>query len=521
MNLPLTFPHQFISCTSSITAQVKFEGEGVDDYGGPYREVFQLVCDELQLPDPYSLQEKALESGQKENNSEEDGEKSLRGCVRNFLPLLFPTPNFSSTDECAERYRYMFRPGDLSDLHLELYGFLGQLVGIAVRSKITLDLALPSYIWKCVAREALSENDIHSFDAPAARFITRLASLHDRLQVLKSKSKTVLSLNAQFQGDEDADRSARTAAVSSGKEISSPICGGRSNKEVGKKSVTASLGSEKSAARRSQTSRDGSLRSAGSPTASRVPSLTAPDSCSKTDTTIDSPVREGRSREGETRGSGGKKGTDITVESVTMEIQDILQDIDWTYVRSDQRTCELIQGGLNRPVRLEDLGLYLQLYVQARLREGHAAIRAFRSGLSSIVPESSFTLSSWEDVQRIVCGCRTVDIDRLRDNTEYDEDVTAQDQHVLYFWEILHEFSEEEKIRFLKFVWARPTLPPKGVEFLQKMKIQSAIGDEAQGKPDQYLPKAHTCFFSINLPRYSSKQVRTLLKLCMIAVPIC
>jgi len=35
--------------------QVKFEGEGVDDYGGPYREIFQLVCDELQMPDPSSL----------------------------------------------------------------------------------------------------------------------------------------------------------------------------------------------------------------------------------------------------------------------------------------------------------------------------------------------------------------------------------------------------------------------------------------------------------------------------------
>jgi hypothetical protein len=25
--------------------------------------------------------------------------------------------------------------------------------------------------------------------------------------------------------------------------------------------------------------------------------------------------------------------------------------------------------------------------------------------------------------------------------------------------------------------------------------------------PDQYLPKAHTCFFSINLPEYTSKEV--------------
>ena len=101
--------------------------------------------------------------------------------------------------------------------------------------------------------------------------------------------------------------------------------------------------------------------------------------------------------------------------------------------------------------------------------------------------------------------------------------------------EVLSEFSEAEKSAFLRFVWARPTLPPAGVDFPQKMKIQSSVGDDAnaastnapvsgsgsgsggvaaaavgasaQQKSDQYLPKAHTCFFSINLPKYSSKTV--------------
>jgi hypothetical protein len=39
------------------------------------------------------------------------------------------------------------------------------------------------------------------------------------------------------------------------------------------------------------------------------------------------------------------------------------------------------------------------------------------------------------------------------------------------------------------------------------MRILSAVGEDAVLKPDQYLPKAHTCFFSINLPRYSGKQI--------------
>jgi HECT-domain (ubiquitin-transferase) len=464
---------------SQFFVQVKFEGEGVDDYGGPYREIFQLICDELQMQDPSVEGERARKLAQwmgktgdiRDSSVSENDLNSLSRRMKCFLPLLFPTPNFSSSGECEERYKYMFSPCELSELHLELYSFLGQIAGIAIRSKITLDLALPSYIWKCVAREPLSEKDIASFDAPAAQFISRLSSLHDRLEALKRSPSASLSCPdlGPFKGEE----SPKSISLISGMHSISPVSHteAKDDETVTTQSThQLQAHSEGDQTRMSKGARD-SLEIGGSP----------------------------------------------TVQSLTIEMQEMLQDLDWTYVRSDHRTVELVQCGLNKPVEVQDVGLYLQLYVEARLGEGHAAIQAFRGGLASIVPESAFVLFSWEDVQRIVCGSRNIDINRLRDNTEYDEDVTAEDTHITYFWEILQEFSEEEKIHFLKFVWARPTLPPKGVEFLQKMKIQSAVGDEVQDKPDQYLPKAHTCFFSINLPRYSSKEVRTFCP-CMLLI---
>ena len=36
-----------------------------------------------------------------------------------------------------------------------------------------------------------------------------------------------------------------------------------------------------------------------------------------------------------------------------------------------------------------------------------------------------------------------------------------------------------------------------------------AVGDDVGANPDQYLPRAHTCFFSVNLPKYSSKELMT------------
>jgi len=83
--------------------KIKFDGEGVDDYGGPYREIFQQLCDELQslAPEPES-----------DSSSGAIGKKAtLLSC---FLPLLMPTPNWSSAADCAEKYMFMFDPASCS-----------------------------------------------------------------------------------------------------------------------------------------------------------------------------------------------------------------------------------------------------------------------------------------------------------------------------------------------------------------------------------------------------------------------
>jgi hypothetical protein len=353
----------------SRTFKVRFEGEGVDDYGGPYREVFQKICEELKIPDPCIA---SIEAG---------------GVPLCFLPILHPTPNWSAED-CVERYKYTFLPSSTSTLSLDLFRFLGQLVGIALRSKITIELPLASFIWKSVVREPLSNLDIASFDAPASRFIEYIGTMYNKI------NKVLLP--------------------------------GSQEESVG---------------------------------------------------------------------------------SLTEELQAVLQDVTWTVIFSDGMTNNLVEDGHLRNVHIDDVGKYLELYAEARLGECFTAIEAFREGLLWVVPESAINVLAWEELEYLVCGSKNIDVERLKMNTEYDDDISPSDLHIVNFWEILDDFSEKDKSSFLRFVWARPTLPPNGIEFPQKMKIQSAVGDDSSAKPDSYLPKAHTCFFSINLPRYSNKVV--------------
>merc|ERR1712054_553135 len=125
----------------------------------------------------------------------------------------------------------------------------------------------------------------------------------------------------------------------------------------------------------------------------------------------------------------------------------------------------------------------------------------------TVVPADILPILTWEELEETVCGKEEIDIDLLRLNTEYDDDVSADDQHILWMWEILKEWDHEKRRAFLRFVWARSHLPPTAKEFKQKFKVQALVGDGPRNHPDKYLPKAHTCFFSINLPLYSNKEV--------------
>ena len=131
--------------------KVKFDGEGVDDYGGPYREIFQQICDELQSADP------SMKGGDADRPSSRptdlDPSVSSEGVANNTAPV-----------KCEEKYKYTFDSNSSSPVLTDMFRFIGQFIGIAIRSKVTVDFSFPSFIWKCLVRDPLTELDIYSID---------------------------------------------------------------------------------------------------------------------------------------------------------------------------------------------------------------------------------------------------------------------------------------------------------------------------------------------------------------------
>ncbi|KAF1323477.1 Hect e3 ubiquitin, partial [Globisporangium splendens] len=197
-------------------------------------------------------------------------------------------------------------------------------------------------------------------------------------------------------------------------------------------------------------------------------------------------------------------------------------DLTFTVFLSDGQIMELGDGGAEKVVTLGNLEAYLTAVIRARMDESNDVLNIIKQGLNSILPVAALSLYTWKELEKRVCGVAEVDVNLLKQNTEYDEDVSAQDEFVQRFWRVLASMEEEDKRSFLRFVWARSRLPAGTAQFHQKFKIQSlsptsnggAVNGESSGSSsasggwmDSQLPKSHTCFFALQLPRYSTDEI--------------
>ena len=105
-------------------------GESVDDCGGGYSESIAEMCDELQ------------------NGS---------------LPLFIPTPN-GREDNGTNRDCFLLNPMADSQLHMNMFQFLGILMGIAIRTGSPLSLNLAEPVWKQLAGILLTPADLTEVD---------------------------------------------------------------------------------------------------------------------------------------------------------------------------------------------------------------------------------------------------------------------------------------------------------------------------------------------------------------------
>jgi len=171
---------------------------------------------------------------------------------------------------------------------------------------------------------------------------------------------------------------------------------------------------------------------------------------------------------------------------------------------SNGHEVEVCEGGSAIDVTWHNRRRYCELVQRTRLREGRAQVHAMLRGVAAMLPVRLLPLFSHAELELMVCGTPDIDIDVLRRHTRYGVSVNPQDAHILMLWKVLEAFTPEQRSKFLSFIWARERLPQTEEEWGdQSMKIHTLEASPA----DQHMPVTHTCFFSMEWPRYTSFEI--------------
>ena len=185
--------------------------------------------------------------------------------------------------------------------------------------------------------------------------------------------------------------------------------------------------------------------------------------------------------------------------------KNLKEDLDTNFVVVDDKFGEKLDiplkpNGENIMVDIENKDEYVELYLDWYFNESiKEFFNSFEKGFYKVFKKDLCKILSPEELELIICGTQFLDFNELKKGCNYEE-YTKDSETIKYFWEILLEFNEEEKKKFLSFVTGCDRAPIDGLGSL-------AITISNGGTDLNQLPSAHTCFNNLILPDYRNKEV--------------
>lgn len=180
-------------------------------------------------------------------------------------------------------------------------------------------------------------------------------------------------------------------------------------------------------------------------------------------------------------------------------------DLRFTAFDCNGQEAELVAGGRARRVTFPNRLEFCRLAEHFRLYEGALQVAAMARGLATVFPLRALTLLTWQEMEILTCGSPKIDLALWQQHTRYDG-YSESDETVALFWAAMASFSDEQRSDFVRFAWGRSRLP-RG-KWPQPFKLTKKGGRDSTLS----LPVAHTCFFSVELPPYTTmEQMRSML----------
>ena len=167
---------------------------------------------------------------------------------------------------------------------------------------------------------------------------------------------------------------------------------------------------------------------------------------------------------------------------------------------ADKCRRNLVPHGQHKDLTLGNKDQFIHLWLLARRRESRHQMAAMSRGLARVAPLPVLrALFTWQELENVVCGPRTMDVDALRKKTRWKFEgelvvgLGAERSEDIWWDMIASLGSEEDKGAVLQF-W---TGLSRGIP-------SDHLSIESGGGGTDRLPRAAVCFNSLKLQKYSS-----------------
>ncbi|KAI9538030.1 hypothetical protein NQZ68_019371 [Dissostichus eleginoides] len=198
------------------------------------------------------------------------------------------------------------------------------------------------------------------------------------------------------------------------------------------------------------------------------------------------------------------KGLKNILEDYTDEEKGIL-DLDFS-IYWDGTNVDLDPQNPEKPLTGQNRKEYVEAYVSHAFNTSvEGVFQEFKRGFFQVCDQDLVKLFRPRELQEVLVGKDFNDWARLKQVTVYEGEYNTTPLHptIQMFWEVFDDLTEDQKKAFLWFVTGFERVPVLDLEKF-KMKIRD---QQVQGPPDQFYPKAHTCFLDLELPLYSNKEI--------------
>ncbi|KAK8835056.1 Ubiquitin-protein ligase E3A [Tritrichomonas musculus] len=494
--------------------KVYFVDEIAVDAGGPQKECLRMVTENLKEKTlrivnkrllwfkrcPKENPEQPAEcSKEAANESDNNGENN--GCGEKEIRYL--------TKEQQKAYHSKQKLKELINNPMSNYKLLGIVVGLAIANEIILPIRFPRFLYSHLLKtqKKPTMNDFMEIDPVAA---SSLQSMID----MKNKGGDVSQLDMTFEITNDEGETIDLNDINT-ENLNRNLC---LNNQC-----SSYFGSPVDINKKRKRTWTGASAADGSPTIYSIAMATAIQKVSplqkayrtRRSSAAASLILKGQLSNNKYRNSSSFTTSSIHHKPVNLKIASSSpmpvqgspqisssnsQLIDTDDIEGPNIFSKYISTP-NRPfmVTNDNVELFVLKYIDYEINHRYSKeLESFRSGFELACPTPYISMLTAEEMDLVISGAEEFDWGALVTAAKYKDGLDKASEEVRWFWEVFWEFSEDERLEFLKFTTGSDRAPFGG---LGKVRITFRKGGR-----HEMLPVAHTCFNMFFLPKYKSKE---------------